>query len=434
MLTAHGLTKAFGDRIILDAVNFSVRRGEIVGLVGANGTGKTTLLKILGGRLAADGGTIELRGACHLADLPGEGAQRLATWLGPAATTAAHRLGLRVALERPLSELSGGERTRAALQRQKQWHRRHENLEKPDDYNPLWHAAKQRSQVTLARLKRVTEKRLEHLERAAKRPERPPTLRLRVEGEARRGGPVLLAEGLGHRYAERWLFKPSSWSLPRGERIALVGPNGSGKTTLIRLITGELQPTTGRLRAAQPVAVLPQHPTFSNPEHTVYQEATAHLSSRAARQEARTLLGCLLFRGEAQARLVRSLSQGERTRLALAKLLLERPALLILDEPTNHLDLPSREAVEEALASYAGSLLFVSQDRSFTERVATKRLTIEDGQLKVDQPTEAAVAPDRLLLETRLAEVSARLATLSKDDPAYAEAEALFFQLRQQLR
>jgi ATP-binding cassette, subfamily F, member 3 len=177
------------------------------------------------------------------------------------------------------------------------------------------------------------------------------------------------------------LARVADLELLRGDRVGLLGPNGAGKTTLLRTIIGELPPLAGQARLGHNVRV------------GYYSQAHADLSagrsvldeirqaSTLSEEGARTFLGRFLFSGDDVFKLVETLSGGERSRVALAKLTLQGSNLLMLDEPTNHLDLQSRQFLEEVLADYEGTLLFVSHDRYFIDRLASKVWVIEDGVL-----------------------------------------------------
>jgi ATPase subunit of ABC transporter with duplicated ATPase domains len=189
------------------------------------------------------------------------------------------------------------------------------------------------------------------------------------------GKTVLAFEEVGFAYAGAApLLDGVSFRMTGPERVAVSGPNGSGKTTLIRLASGELAPTSGRVRLGVPVALLDQQTALLRPQESLV-EAFRRLNPQAGENAARAALARFLFRNVAADKLVASLSGGERLRAALACVLLgERPPqLLILDEPTNHLDLDSIAAVEAALAGYDGALLLVSHDRDFLDAVGIDR-------------------------------------------------------------
>lgn len=187
------------------------------------------------------------------------------------------------------------------------------------------------------------------------------------------GSEVLTIKELQLGYRGHVLARGINFSIRRGERAALLGPNGAGKTTLLKSIAG-LQPAlAGKIKAGYHVQIqyYDQEQKDLSPDKNVLQELWddfPHLEERVVR----TLLGRFLFSGTEVEKMVGDLSGGEKSRLALAKLLCERGNFLLLDEPTSHLDIPGREALEEALLNYPGTLLFVSHDRYFINKIATR--------------------------------------------------------------
>ncbi len=169
--------------------------------------------------------------------------------------------------------------------------------------------------------------------------------------------------------------------LLRGDRAGLVGPNGSGKTTLLRTIIGELPPLSGHVYPGHNVRIGYYSQTHSrlDTQRTILDEIR-HVST-LSEEGARTFLGRFLFTGDDVFKPIAALSGGERSRVALALLTLQGSNFLVLDEPTNHLDLQSRQFLEEVLSEFEGTLLFVSHDRYFIDRLATKLWVIEDGVL-----------------------------------------------------
>jgi ATP-binding cassette subfamily F protein 3 len=177
------------------------------------------------------------------------------------------------------------------------------------------------------------------------------------------------------------LFRVADLELLRGDRVGLIGPNGAGKTTLLRTLIGEIPPIGGQLYLGHGVRAgyYSQTHTGLNMDNTIVDEI--RLVSALSEEGARGLLGRFLFSGDDAFKSIGSLSGGERSRVALAKLTLQGSNLLILDEPTNHLDLQSRQFLEEVLSDFDGTLLFVSHDRYFIDSLATKVWAIDDGVL-----------------------------------------------------
>ena len=229
--------------------------------------------------------------------------------------------------------------------------------------------------------------RMERIEKT-ERPTREKTLRARFGEKEFHGDEVLSVKGLGKRFGERTLFSNVELQVRGGERIALLGDNGTGKTTFLRVLLGELA-GEGKIKFGPSVkwAYLPQVIHFDHPERTLYD--TMLYEKNCTPQSARDRLGAFLFSGEDVFKTVGTLSGGEQSRLRLCMLMDEKINLLVLDEPTNHLDVASREWVECAIDEYEGTLIFVSHDRYFVDKFATRIWELENGTIR-DFPCDYA--------------------------------------------
>ncbi len=217
------------------------------------------------------------------------------------------------------------------------------------------------------------------------RPREQRRIRLRLEGGQRSGDIVLqLRGGVAVGYsAEKVLARMPEVEVLRGQRIAVVGPNGAGKTTLVRSILGELDLLEGEIRYGTGVepGYLAQAHDHLDPEMNVL-EAVRQARPQLPPEEIRNLLGSLLFSGDDVFRKVGELSGGQRSRVALAKLVLHNANLLVLDEPTNHLDIASQEILQEVLGDFPGTLILVSHDRYLIQALATQVWLVEGGRVQ----------------------------------------------------
>ncbi len=217
--------------------------------------------------------------------------------------------------------------------------------------------------------------------RKTERPTKEKTLRARFGEKEFHGDEVLSVKNMTKAFGDRVLFSNIELTVGGGERIALLGDNGTGKTTFIRSLLGEIS-CEGKIKFGPSVksAYLPQVIHFSHPERTLYD--TMLYEKKCTPQSARDRLGAFLFSGEDVFKTVGTLSGGEQSRLRLCMLMDEKINLLILDEPTNHLDVASREWVECAIDEYEGTLIFVSHDRYFVDKFATRVWELENGAIR----------------------------------------------------
>ncbi|MBI2504795.1 MAG: ABC-F family ATP-binding cassette domain-containing protein [Candidatus Latescibacteria bacterium] len=517
LIVGEGVGKYYGALDVFKNLNFRLEPGDHIGLVGANGEGKTTLLRLLGGLEEPTSGQLqhrrglrvgylpqdppdlgqttlwqamaevfaglrkleeELAGLARQLEDPAHGEEVLARYSALQAELE-HRGGytyearIRSVLsglgfapaqfERPLAQLSGGQRTRALLarllleepdlllldeptnhldlqavewleawvqefkgsllvvshdryfldqcsakvweiafggleiyrgnysahlrQRQeryerrlKEWEAQQEYIEKTQDFIRRYLAG-QRSKEAQGRRTRL-ERYL--ATEAVERPRAHRRIRLRLEGGQRSGDIVLqLRGGVAVGYEPgRVLARVPEVEVLRGQRIAVVGPNGAGKTTLVRSILGELELLEGEIRygAAVEPGYLAQAHDHLDPEMNVL-EAVRQARPQLLAEEIRNLLGSLLFSGDEVFKKVRELSGGQRSRVALAKLVLHNANLLVLDEPTNHLDIASQEILEEVLGDFPGTLILVSHDRYLIQALATQVWLVEGGRV-----------------------------------------------------
>ena len=223
--------------------------------------------------------------------------------------------------------------------------------------------------------------RMERIEKT-ERPVTEKQLKLRFEEKDFFGDEVFTIRDLGKSFDDKTLFDHVELEVKGGERIALLGDNGTGKSTFLKILLGETLADHGKIKFGPTVktAYLPQIIHFDHPERTLYD--TMLYEKNCTPQVARDRLGAFLFQGEDVFKTVANLSGGEQSRLRLCMLMDEKINLLILDEPTNHLDIASREWIEAAVEDYEGTLLFVSHDRYFVDRFATRIWVLENGTIQ----------------------------------------------------
>ncbi|HEY1647948.1 MAG TPA: ABC-F family ATP-binding cassette domain-containing protein [Terracidiphilus sp.] len=239
-----------------------------------------------------------------------------------------------------------------------------------------------RAQATKAKQVQSRIKELEKIERI-EIPEEEPVIHFKFPQPPPSGRIVVEAEGLSKSYGPKHVLDNVRFSIERGDRVALVGVNGAGKSTLIKLLTGAEAPTAGTARLGHNVV----SEYFAQDQYKVLDGEARMLAdiSRAALKvpevELRSLLGCFLFRGDDVFKPLGVLSGGERNRYALARILVSPSNFLLLDEPTNHLDMRAKDVLLEALAAFSGTVVFVSHDRYFIDRLATRVLEVGNGSV-----------------------------------------------------
>lgn len=242
---------------------------------------------------------------------------------------------------------------------------------------------KERGTEKLAKRAASREKRLEHIERLEMPEFEKGRMKLHFKENFKSGNDVILAEGLsksfGYGPERKELFRNVDLDIKRGERICIVGPNGVGKTTLLKILLDQLEPDSGRIKIGYNVAFAyyDQGQRLLNSANTVLEELKESYRLYTD-TEMRSLLGRFLFRNEDVFLNVGSLSGGEKARLSLIKIMLSGANVLVLDEPTNHLDIDSKEVFEEALLDFPGTVIVVSHDRYFLNRIPTRILELEN--------------------------------------------------------
>jgi len=210
------------------------------------------------------------------------------------------------------------------------------------------------------------------------------TIRFSFPPVERSGKEVVAIRGVAKGFQGNELYANLNLTVLMGERIAIIGPNGSGKTTLLRIIAGELNPDKGEIRLGHNVTTsyfAQHHLDMLGPEKTVVEEVSTSASDDTVGR-VRSICGAFLFSGDDVDKPIRVLSGGEKARVSLAKLLVRPGNLMLMDEPTNHLDLISSETLIDALADYRGTMVFVSHNQSFVNRLATKIWDIRDREIE----------------------------------------------------
>ncbi|MBQ4034204.1 MAG: ABC-F family ATP-binding cassette domain-containing protein [Paludibacteraceae bacterium] len=267
-------------------------------------------------------------------------------------------------------------------QQQKQYEEQQKMIQETKDFIERFKGTYSKTLQVQSRVKM-----LEKLELVEVDEEDTSALRLKFPPSPRSGNYPVIADGVGKSYGDHLVFKNASFTIERGDKVAFVGKNGEGKTTLVKCIMNEIE-HDGKLQIGHNVMIgyfAQNQASLLDGELTVFQTID-DVAKGEIRNKIKDLLGAFMFGGENSAKKVKVLSGGERTRLAMIKLLLEPVNLLILDEPTNHLDLKTKDILKSALKDFDGTLIVVSHDRDFLDGLVTK--VYEFGNKKVTEHLE----------------------------------------------
>jgi macrolide transport system ATP-binding/permease protein len=554
------LSKSFVDRKILDNIQFDIKNGERIGLVGYNGTGKTTLANILFGKIMPDKGIIEKSSELkigyllqsidyelndfqeflendlllhtsqlgltkvteweekRLDHLSGGEKLKLALsmvwaskpdflildeptnhldikgieWLiselkefqGPVLIISHDRYFLDMTVTR-VFELENGKvhfyngnysdyRKEKQLRNENQKHqytvqkRYKENIEKQMEQLKNWSdkahrdstkqgSASERRQLGFKEFHRVKAKKIDNQVKSkmkrlqseleknkVEKPVEEGKIRFQFDSRGKRGKRIIEADMLSKSFDNRTLFQNSQFYINHGERIGLIGKNGCGKTTLIRMILGEEPVTDGELWRSESlkIAYLSQD-VQDLPEGKWAIEALGFTEKQDIFR-ARTLLANLGLKEELITKPIGTLSLGERTRVKLVDLLMKEYDVLILDEPTNHLDLPSREQLETTLSEFTGTIITVSHDNYFLNKLCDRLLVFENQSIKRLEMTpedflyggrkNKGKKEDLMVIENRLASILGELSLIDQKDPKYLLLDKEFNELLKKKR
>jgi len=267
------------------------------------------------------------------------------------------------------------------LQQQREYTRRAEMIERTRDFiarNKDQEGMRGTARGRKIRLKRLLKENPDFLDK----PLEQKTIRFSFAETDGGSDIVIRSEGLGKSFGDLTLFENLTFDVLNGERLGITGPNGTGKTTLLELALGRMEPSAGSIRMGPSLRIgyLDQHGDVLDATRTVLEEAWS-ANPELVPEQVRHRLGAFLFMGDDVFKLCGELSGGQRSRLMLCKLVLSEPDVLIMDEPTNHLDIASREMLETALDDYTGTIIAVSHDRYFLDRVVDKLLVIGTDEL-----------------------------------------------------
>lgn len=306
--------------------------------------------------------------------------------------------------------------------------------------------AKKIDRAVKSKMKRLSMELEKH---KVEKPEEEKKVRFQFDASGKRGKRIIEAKKLTKKFGSRPLFQDSHFYMGHGERIGLIGSNGSGKTTFINMLLGEEPLTGGELWKSPSLKIAHLSQDVADMPPTKSPIEALELTGQEDMFHARTILANMGMKESILNQPIQTLSLGERTRVKLTAMLIREHDLLILDEPTNHLDLPSREQLEETLAEFSGTMLIVSHDYYFLNRLCDKLLIIEDGMIKrVEMNLEQYEAKKKqpavsdkqdkderlLILETEISAVIGELSLLTPGSEKYLELDAKFLVLSKERR
>ena len=275
-------------------------------------------------------------------------------------------------------------------------------------------------------------KQLDKLERIEVEEEDLATLNIKFPPAPRSGQIVAEIKEVGKSFGDKHIFSGANFTITKGDRIALVGRNGEGKTTFARMLIGELEPTEGSIKIGANVNIgyyAQNQDDLMEGEFTVY-DTLDRVAVGDIRTRLRDILGAFLFRGEDIDKKVKVLSGGERSRLAMARMMLEPHNLLVLDEPTNHMDMRSKDILKNAIMKYDGTVVVVSHDREFLDGMVDKVYEFRDGGVREYLGGIYYFLEKRKLESLR--DVERRTAPVQSSEPKEASAGKLSYEQKKE--
>lgn len=380
LLSAEHLSINFGSRQLLEDVNFYLNEGDKVGVIGINGTGKSTFLKVLAGKLEADAGTISRNPNVQVSLLEqNPPMEDDATVLEQVflhfpkefrelneyeAKSMLNKLGL-PDYEQKVGTLSGGQRKRQSILRtEREW---------------IMRGCRARTTKSRDRIERY--EALKNQEA----PETDDTMQL-AAASSRLGKKLIELHDVSKAYESRTIIRDFSYNLLRNDRIGIVGHNGAGKSTLLRLFAGELAPDSGTVDIGTTVKIghFSQEGRELDLNQRVYDfihDIGDEVRTDEGTFTAKAMMERFLFPSDLQSVPIGRLSGGERRRLYLLSILMEAPNVLLLDEPTNDLDVMTLSILEDYLQGFPGPILIVSHDRFLLDKLAEQVFEVRDGEV-----------------------------------------------------